>query len=393
MAPTITEVETFEYSYPVEDVGRTGARGIPCFSPGNTFDRRKFAVRIHTDDGLTGGSLSFLGPSARAQGEMAARRIIGQNPLHRERLWTEMRNTLFRSGMMGLGPLDIALWDLAGRHFEAPVHELLGTYRTRLPAYATTLFADEAGGLATPEAFADFAETVRDAGYRGYKIHGFEEPWADEDRLAERNVALIAAVGERIGGELDLMWDALSKYDTWSRALEVGKALDRHDFLWYEDPYGNGEAPHLGHRRLRERLDTPVMQGEPFTGTNAFSDSLAADALDMLHIDPESHGGITGTMRIAHAAAEQGIDVQIHAPGPARRHCVAAIRNTLYYEVAMVHPDCTNPVRDPALDEDYSDAFDALDDAGTVPVPDGPGVGPIDWEYIEENAVDSTVIS
>lgn len=389
MAPTITEVETIEYEYSVEDVGTSSARGVPTYQPGNTFDRTRFAVRIHTDAGVTGSSVSFLGPAGRAQVEMAAAKLIGENALHRERLWTEMRNRLFRSGIMGVGPLDIALWDLAGRYHDSPVHELLGTYRERLPTYATTLFADEAGGLDSPEAFADFAEECLALGYRGFKIHGFEEPWDDEGALAQRNIDLIHAVGDRVGDRMDLMLDELSKYDTWRRALAVGEACDEHDFLWYEDPFGNGEANHTGHRRLRERLSTPIVQGEVFVGTHAFTDAIDAETVDILHIDPESHGGITGTMKIAHAAESHGLDVQLHGPGPARRHCVAAIRNTLYYEIAMVHPDCRNPVRNPAFGGDYTDAKDSLANDGTVPVPTGPGLGvEFDWEYVEANATD-----
>lgn len=388
MPPTITDVETIEYGFSVDDVGTTAARGVPKYEPGNEFARTRFAVRIHTDSDVAGGSISFLGPAGRAQVEMAARNLIGENPLHRERIWTEMRNTLFRSGMMGVGPLDIALWDLAGHYHETPIHELLGTYRERLPTYATTLFADDAGGLDSPESFADFAEECLERNYRGFKIHGFEEPWDDDGRLAQRNIDLIHAVGDRVGGEMDLMLDALSKYETWSRALEIGKVLDEHDFLWYEDPYGNGEASHTGHRRLRERLDTPIVQGEPFVGTHSFTDQIDAEAVDILHIDPESHGGITGTMKIAHAAESHGLDVQIHGPGPARRHCVAAIRNTMYYEIAMVHPECTNPVLNPAIGGGHSDAFDVLDSDGTVPAPTAPGLGvEIDWAYIEDNAV------
>lgn len=389
MPPTITEIETIEFGYAVDDVGTTPERGVPCYDPGNVFERTRFAVRIHTDEGISGGSISFLGDAGRVQVEMAARTIIGENPLHREKLWAEMRNRLFRSGQMGVGPLDIALWDLSGRYFDAPIHELLGTFRERLPTYATTLFADEAGGLDSPEAYADFAEQCLDLGYLGYKIHGFEEPWDDEAEMARRNIAIVEAVADRVGGKMDLMLDSLSKYDTWARALDVGRALDANGFRWYEDPYGNGEAPQSGHRRLRDRLETPIVQGEPYVGTYSFTDQIDADAIDILHIEPESHGGITGTMKIAHAAESHGLDVQIHGPGPDRRQCVAAIRNTLYYENAMVHPDCPNPVRNPAYAGEYSDALDCVDENGTVPVPDGPGIGiEIDWEYIEANAVE-----
>ena len=60
---------------------------------------------------------------------------------------------------MGHGPLDIALWDLAGKKYGTSVARLLGGFRTRLPTYASTYHGqDQPGGLDSPEAFADFAE-------------------------------------------------------------------------------------------------------------------------------------------------------------------------------------------------------------------------------------------
>ena len=72
-----------------------------------------------------------------------------------------------------MGLVDIALWDIAGKLYDAPVYELLGGYRKNLPAYASTYHGDENGGLDSPEAFADFAEQCYDMGYRGFKIHGW----------------------------------------------------------------------------------------------------------------------------------------------------------------------------------------------------------------------------
>jgi L-alanine-DL-glutamate epimerase-like enolase superfamily enzyme len=98
--------------------------------------------------------------------------------------------------------------------------------------------------------------------------------------------------------------------------------------------------------------------------------------------DPDYDGGITGVMKIAHAAEACGLDVEIHAPGPPHRHCMAAIRNTNYYELGLVHPKVRS-LRNPAYAGDYSDALDAVDAHGQVPVPQGPGLGVgIDWDYV-----------
>jgi L-alanine-DL-glutamate epimerase-like enolase superfamily enzyme len=68
---------------------------------------------------------------------------------------------------------------------------------------------------------------------------------------------------------------------------------------------------------------------------------------------------------------------------------MAATRNSNYYELALVHPEVDNPIA-PVYKGDYSDYIDAIDDEGTVPVPDGPGLGvDYDWDFIEANATGS----
>jgi L-alanine-DL-glutamate epimerase-like enolase superfamily enzyme len=74
-----------------------------------------------------------------------------------------------------IAAVDIALWDLAGKKLNASVCELLGGYRKRLPAYASTYHGDHNGGLSSKEAFADFAQQCYEMGYRAFKIHGWNE--------------------------------------------------------------------------------------------------------------------------------------------------------------------------------------------------------------------------
>ena len=95
---------------------------------------------------------------------------------------------------MGHGALDIALWDLAGKKYGTSVSRLLGGFRKRLPAYASTYHAqEEGGGLDSPEAFADFAEACRQRGFHGFKIHG----WHSGE--ARREAANLLGVRARVG--------------------------------------------------------------------------------------------------------------------------------------------------------------------------------------------------
>jgi L-alanine-DL-glutamate epimerase-like enolase superfamily enzyme len=97
-------------------------------------------------------------------------------------------------------------------------------------------------------------------------------------------------------------------------------------------------------------------------------------------------------MKLAHLAEAFGIDVEIHACGPAHRHCMAATRNSNFYEIALVGPEAPNAVP-PVYLCGYSDALDSVGKDGCVPVPAaGPGLGVIyDWDYIRKHTTDRRV--
>ena len=385
MAPEITKIESTEFSFPIEDVGYSPNGFCLVYEPGTTTRRKLFAIKIHTDTGITGEYVGGNSPGA-AQINMFANYLVGKNPFHREKHWSEIKRALRKYDRMGMGPIDIALWDFAGKYHDAPIHELLGTYRKRLPAYASTYEADLNGGLDSPEAFADFAEECYERGYGGFKLHVWEsDEWGDIDREVET----VHAVGERVGDEMDLMLDPACQYETWADALRVGKACDEHDFFWYEDPYRDAGTSQHGHRRLKDNMDTPLLQTEHVRGLELHTDFIANEATDFVRADPEYDAGITGAAKLAHVAEGFGLDVEYHAPGPAQRHLMAATRNSNYYELALVHPNARNPIP-PVYKGDYNDQIDAIDDEGTVPVPDDPGLGvDYDWEFIQDNATGS----
>ena len=64
----------------------------------------------------------------------------------------------------------------------------------------------------------------------------------------------------------------------------------------------------------------------------------------MLHADPEYDMGITGAMKLAHFSESLGLDIQIHACGPAHRAVIAALRNTHFYEMALIGPGMSNTI-------------------------------------------------
>jgi formylglycine-generating enzyme required for sulfatase activity len=83
-------------------------------------------------------------------------------------------------------------------------------------------------------------------------------------------------------------------------------------------------------------------------------------------------GGITGCMKLAHAAEGFGLDIELHLPGPAQRHLMVSMRNTNYYEMALVHPGTFWGGYPQVFADDYRDGLDAIDEKGCVHVPAGP---------------------
>jgi L-alanine-DL-glutamate epimerase-like enolase superfamily enzyme len=379
-ATRISRIDLRLFSYPMVGVGPGGID-----MPGVRSERQRLAVTIETKDGARG---SYVGGQANslAQASACAKAILGSDCFAREQAYETIRRQLRKEDRMGAGVIDIALWDLAGHRLGASVSQLLGGSKTRLRAYASTWFGGDGGGLSTPEAFADFAEECYGLGYRAYKMHG----WTDG--ATERDAAAVRLLGKRVGGRMALMHDAACHFRTFADALAVGRACDDAGFFWYEDPYSDGGLAAHAHRRLRELIKTPLLLGEHVRGLESMATLTLADGTDFVRADPDFDIGITGTMKIAHFAEALGLDVEIHAPGPAHRHCMAAIRNTNYYELSMVGPS-RGDFNAPVYTCGYSDKLDDVGPDGCFPVPDGPGLGvTYDWAFIERNTKTHVVV-
>ncbi len=296
-----------------------------------TLQRSAYILLIHTDQGITG---EFVGGSHAdyAQMEMYVDYLLGRNPLQRELIYNDVKRGLRKLDRMSVGLVDCALWDIAGKFYNAPVWELLGGYRRTVPAYASTYHGDENGGLDSPEAFGEFAVQCKEMGYRAFKIHG----WSHAP--IEREVANVLKVREAVGPKMHLMIDPACEYETVADALEVGRACVVANYYWYEDPFKDGGLFNA-HRKLRQLIRTPILMGEHVRTLEPKVDMVMAEATDYMRVNPTYDMGITGAMKVAHAAEGLGMDLEIHGAGPAQRHCMAAVRNANYYELGLVHPN------------------------------------------------------
>jgi len=382
----IERVEIHAFSFEVANVGlgAHSAAGVGnlIYLADAKAKANRFAVRILCDDGVQGEYVThWVGtPSTLGQAQMLAPNLIGRDPEERELIYDDLKREVRAYDHMGHGPLDIALWDLAGKKYNLSVARMLGAFRKRLPTYASTYHAqEEPGGLDTPEAFADYAQACKEAGFVGFKIHG----WHNGN--VQREVRNLLGVRERVGNAMYLMIDPACQLRTFMDALTVGRACDEANYFWYEDPYRDSGVSAIGHQRLREKIKTPILVSEHVRGLEQKASFLIHGGCDMIHADPEYDMGITGAIKIAHLCEALGLDVQFHACGPAHRAVIAAVRNTHFYEMALMGPGMPNMVP-PVYTCGYSDQPEDIGKDGCVPVPDGPGLGvTYDWAFIERN--------
>ena len=388
----INNVELHEFKFDAKNLGNlTGAESVGAFGymKGESAEIKKYAVVISTEDGNRGEYVTHwcASDSTFAQSCILAPKLLGRHAEEREGIYDDFKRELRQFDHMGHGPLDIALWDWTGKKLNCSISVLLGGFKNKLPAYASTYHGDRNGGLDSKEAYADFAEYCYEIGYKAFKIHGWNDANAKEE--AENVLHVAKSVGER----MTLMLDPACELKTFADALYVGRACDEANFFWYEDPYRDSGVSAFSHKRLREMIKTPILQTEHIRGLEPKADFLIAGGTDFLRMDPEYDMGITGGMKIAHLAESFGIDVEIHACGPAHRHMMSAIRNTNFYEIALVGPDCPNAIP-PVYSCGYSDMLNCIDKDGFVSVPKGVGLGvTYDWEYIRKNTTNKKIFS
>jgi L-alanine-DL-glutamate epimerase-like enolase superfamily enzyme len=348
------------------------------YTPGNTITRKGYIIRLFTDVGLIG---EWAGGRFSEYSTLSSftHYLLGKSALERERHYTEIRRALRQTAHIGLAPVDIALWDLAGKYYNTPIGKLLGGYKESVPCYASTYHGDENGGLDSAEAYADFAQQCLEMGYPSFKIHG----WGRAPLSLE--IATVHAVGKQVGGKMDLMLDPACEYITFGEALKVGWACDEQKFFWYEDPYRDGGTSQFAHRKLRQLIKTPLLMTEHIRSLEPHIDFVMADATDFVRGDV-GYDGITGVVKLAHACEALGLDIEFHGPGPAQRQCMSAVRNTNYYEMGLIHPQAPGSSDIPLYLGDYRDSLDAIDKKGHVPVPQGPGLGvEINWEWVNKH--------
>ena len=329
-------------------------------------------LRLVTDQGIEGHA--FLGSAMNPATSDAQALIthlkpvlLGKNPLDRERLNQDIWNRQRAAGVRPIGAVDVALWDIAGKAYGQPIHRLLGTYREKIGAYASSAVLD------SPQAYADEAQKFKANGWAAYKIHP-PTKWREDIRVCE-------AVRRAVGNDYTIMLDSTWSYD-FPAAVRVGLAIQEMGFHWYEDPLSDQDL--YNYVKLKQKLHIPVMATEyPITGYDSYAPWIMMQATDYLRGDVAVKGGITTLVKTAHLAEAFRMNYEIHHGGNslnnvANLHVIMAIRNTEFFEVLL--PDSAQKY---GLAQDISVGAD-----GMVHAPDGPGLGyAIDFDLIERKKI------
>ena len=349
-----------------------------AFSQGWVHHRSATLVEVRTDTGLVGWGEAFaqgLEPPqvAAAAIEHALRPLVlGADPLDIEVLWHRMYHQTRDHGRKGsviaaLSAVDIALWDLAGKHHGLPVHKLLGgAFRTRVQPYATGFYRIK--GQGERDRLVQEAHAHREAGFRLMKVKlGYG---VDDD------IQVIQAIARAVqGSDVMLMVDTNHAYGR-AEALRLGWVLDEIGVRWYEEPVVPEDID--GYVELRARLRTPIAGGENEHTLYGFRELLGRHAVDIAQPDVGSCGGLTAARHIAVLAQAHGIEVNPHVWGSAVAQAaslqlIAALpvtHHSLYARPPVLEYDrSSHPFR-----RDLVTAPLELVD-GMMEVPTGPGLG------------------
>ena len=349
-------------------------------------------IRIDTNQGLYG--LGEVRDGASKNYALALKRLLlGENPCNVDKLFRKIKQFGFHARQAGgVCGAEMALWDLAGKAYNVPVYQMLGgKFRDRIRLYADTDSSTDASVMAAR------VKERRDRGFTWLKMdvgvglvskipgtvtqplgltprEAFMTPHMFTGmELTNKGVELMAEyvgkVREGLGYDVPLAADHFGHIGLNS-CIRLAKALEKYNMAWLEDmiPWQNTELL----KKITDSVDIPILTGEDIFLKEPFIELAKAHAVDILHPDLASSGGILETKKIGDAIQEFGVPMAMHFAGTpvscmANVHCAAATENflTLEFHSADVPwwEDMVNGIPKPIVDK------------GFITVPSAPGLG------------------
>ncbi|HPW63538.1 MAG TPA: mandelate racemase/muconate lactonizing enzyme family protein [Cyclobacteriaceae bacterium] len=360
-------------------------------------------IRIDTNQGIYGlGEVRDAADPKYAL--MLKSRILGENPCNVERIFKIIKQFGGQARQAGgVCAVEMALWDLCGKAYNVPAWQLLGgRYRESIRIYADTpessspeeqmkrikyrtetqgytwlkmdvsinKLRDIPGALVNQEVLKQGAAQFSGP-YMSYANtkHPFTGIQITEKGLEEL-ARLVDNVRKMVGYEIPMSTDHYGHFDV-NNCIRLGKALDKYRLAWLEDmvPWQMTEQ----HKTITDALETPTTTGEDIYLLEYFKPLIDVHAVDIIHPDLVSSGGLLETKRIGDYAEEKGISMAMHQAGTpvsfmANVHCAAATQNFL----ALEHH---------SVDVEWWEGLVKMTDGkkiiekGYAPVPLSPGLG------------------
>ena len=332
-------------------------------------------LKIDTDEGITGWGEPVLegraNTVATAVDELSDY-LIGKDPFLIEDHWTVMyRAGFYRGGgihMSAIAGIDQALWDIKGKAFNVPVHQLLGgQLRDRIRVYSWI-------GGDRPADCAALAKECAARGFTAVKMNATEEmQFVDSfdkvDAVSERVFAIRDALDSNFGIAVDFHGRVHKPM-----AKVLAKELEQYRLMFIEEPVLSEHADAL--KEIANHCSTPIALGERLYSRWDFKKILSDGYVDIIQPDPSHAGGITETKKIAAMAEAYDVALALHCPlGPialaANLQLDAVCYNAFIQEQSLgIHYNTTNDLLDylknPSVFE-YKDGY--------VAIPQGPGLG------------------
>ena len=263
--------------------------------------------------------------------EYAKRLLAGKSALDRPALTSQWVPARRRRGQSSYASaIDNCLWDILGKAVGLPVYRILGAYRDRVLAYASSQH------MKTVDDFVRSVRQCKAEGFKAYKIHPPEvPPYGGSDYKLDMEVC--KAVRKEAGDDFLLLMDPVGVY-TRQEAMAVGRLLDELKFVAFEDPIPTTDIDGLA--ELARVLDVPIHAGEFIFSIYDYGEYVRRGAVDVLRFIVDNVGGITGGMKVAALAECFGLECAPHTWGntldhAVHFHCELAMPNNVFFEMTI----------------------------------------------------------
>jgi L-alanine-DL-glutamate epimerase-like enolase superfamily enzyme len=329
-------------------------------------------IRIDTNQGIYG--LGEVRDAADVRYALFLKsRILGKNPCNVEMLFKSIKQFGGQARQAGgVCAVEMALWDICGKAYNVPCWQLLGgRYRDKVRLYADTPESS------SPEEQKKLIKyRTEEQGYTWLKMdvsiaklkgipdtmvnnkfwedaRGNLAQWGDQnnymsygntlhpftqiqitDKGLEVLQNLVENVRSMVGYEIPISTDHYGHFD-YNNGIRLGRALEKYRLAWLEDVVSWEYTEQW--KRLTDALETPTLTGEDIYLLKYFKPLIDERAVDIVHPDLASSGGLLETKRIGDYAEEYGIAMAMHQAGTpvsfmANVHCAAATQNFLALE-------------------------------------------------------------